>query len=103
MFQAPLEALTGSRAAPCRILAAALVLTFATGCGVFWGRPEHSSREKLRESKRVSDCRWDARRECGLRARQDESLDVDSCVSEASWRCALDTPGESDDEEKPSD
>jgi hypothetical protein len=65
-------------------LAAATLL--ATGCGIFHDKTE------LEESKRVSDCRSDARRACRKLAKQDEALDVDECASDRAWRCALGQP-----------
>ena len=67
-------------------LAAALLASFAlggvSGCGLF---PDPD----LRESKRISDCRWNARLACRRLARETESLDVDECVSERAWSCAI--------------
>ena len=61
-----------------------------TGCGLF------SDRSELHESKRVSECRWEARRACHKLAKQDESLDVEECISDHAWRCALDEADASD-------
>jgi hypothetical protein len=69
-------------------LAASLVAPalLGSGCGFF------HDKSKLQESKRVSSCRSDARKACRARAKQDESLDVDECVSERAWQCALGEP-----------
>ena len=69
-----------------RVLVPVLVLTLSMGCGLFCDRSE------LRESKRVAECRQDARRACHRLAKEDESIDVDECVSERSWQCALGNP-----------
>ena len=59
---------------------------FLSGCGFFHDKTE------LKESRRVSNCRSDARRACRKLAKEDESVDVDECVSDRAWRCALGEP-----------
>ena len=70
-------------ALPAALLAAS-VLALQTGCGFISERLER--RNQLSESKRVSDCRWKARRACRKLAELEEALNVDECVSERSWR-----------------
>ena len=67
--------------------ALSLALPVAVGCGLFRDHKE------LRESRRVAHCRWDAKHGCRKLAKEDPSLDVEECVSERAWQCALDEPG----------
>ena len=88
------ETRSGLRATLAKALLVACALSLSTGCFYY---DRSGRRAELRETKRLSECRWAARRSCGKLAKTDESLDVDACVSERAWQCSLVAPDASEE------